>query len=419
MADGDQQLNVKIEDGALTIRGGELKVDPGSLGGASWTAEAIDEKRLLLTLSEGKAPPTQGSLDFSCCSSEVCMDLLLALNQSGWSGLVTADTGMGVKKIYFSSGEIVFAGSNIMDDRLGEVIYREARITLDELTDSAAQVTKNRKFGQVLLATGIFNNVDLWNALKLQVQQIVRSVFMVDRVFIEMNSQAAPAPTEVQFDSGTEHLIADSFSFASSFRDFLSRLRAESEVVMLRPREEMLRLYKPGTFTGDLISMIAEQSNVQMLLNASKLIDTYTIAALINLVNQGLCTVKPAIESEKKSNASLAPLKGKIDAYGFVLQHVRKAFGEAKKPFPIDEVVDFAAALNTEGFQSLFVDQVGAIGRECISGILSQCQTNGARQRLFVRRIESLIKFLLQVAGDNLDFPVAKALRQEYRSITS
>jgi hypothetical protein len=412
MPHDDRQLTVTVRDGALTIAGAAL--DAAAPGGA-WTAHPLDEKRVLIAHAEGRAG---AGGDIASVANELCKELLHGLHRSHWSGIVTIDTFFGVKKLYFGGGDVVFAGSNTMDDRLGEVIYREAKITLDELTDSAAQVTKSRKFGQVLLSSGIFSNVQLWQALKLQVKQIVRSVFMVDRVFIELSPGVGLAPTEVHFDEGTEHLLADSYGFGSAFRDFLSRLRAESEVVLLKPKEEMLRLYKPGTFTGDLVGIIAEQSNVQELLNTSKLIDSYTIAALINLVNKGLCTIKPAIETDKKAGAAFAPLKAKVDAYGYVLQSVRKAFTDAKRPFPVADVVAFASDLNPEGFESLFLDQNGTIGRECVNSMFSQCHASPERQRLLLGRIESLIKFLLAVAADNLDFGVAKALRQDYRSIS-
>jgi hypothetical protein len=414
------ELSVKIDNGSLILSGARVVTDPDELRrqGTSWAARPIDDKRLLVSLLEGKPSPSVANVDFFSCNGDVCKEVLFSLHKSGWTGLASIDTSFGIKKIYFGGGDIVFAGSNIMDDRLGEVIYREAKITLDELTNSAAQVTKALKFGQVLLMSGIFSNVDLWRALKLQVKQILRSVFMVDRVFIEL-STGSFAPTEVYFDEGTDHLIADSSSFGTVFRDFLSRLRAESEVVMLKPKEEMLSLYRPGTFVGDLVMMIAEQNNVQELLNTSKLIDSYTIAALINLVNKGLCTIKPAIETDRKMGATLAPLKAKVDAHAYVLQAVRKAFIESKKDFPIDDVVNFASSLNPEGFASIFLDQTGAIGRECLNGMFSQCYNNVERQHLFMGRVESLCKFLLQVAGDNLDFNLAKGLRQDYRSITS
>ncbi|MFM9785948.1 hypothetical protein, partial [Streptomyces scabiei] len=70
----------------------------------------------------------------------VFKDFFLGLSASGFSGLLSVDTGYGIKRIFLEHGAVVFAGSNIIDDRLGEVMFREAKITLDALTDSATQV---------------------------------------------------------------------------------------------------------------------------------------------------------------------------------------------------------------------------------------------------------------------------------------
>src|SRR5690606_3773150 len=119
-----------------------------------------------------------------------------------------------------------FARSNIIDDRLGEVIYRWDAISLDQLAESAVKVTRVRKFGQVLLTSGIFSTVDLWNALKMQVRDIVRSIFLVPRVYVEIEGASRPAPSEVVFPEGTSTLIHESYSFGCMLREFIERLRS-------------------------------------------------------------------------------------------------------------------------------------------------------------------------------------------------
>ncbi len=79
-----------------------------------------------------------------------------------WSGSVSVEDEWGQKKLYFRDGELVFARSNAMDHRLGEVMYRQGLISLDELTESAVQVTRTLKFGQVLLTRKFFEPCDLW-----------------------------------------------------------------------------------------------------------------------------------------------------------------------------------------------------------------------------------------------------------------
>ncbi len=412
------EWTVTQNDSGLVVNGPLL--DPGSK--TNWSVVPLDEKRIMLVSEEGQAPGRGAAkvpTGMATCPIEVFKDFLLGLSRASWSGVVVVDTGYGQKRIFLSRGDIVFAASNVIDDRLGEVIYREGRISIDELTNSAAQVTKAKKFGQVLISSGIFSNVQLWQALKLQVKQILRSIFMVDRVYFELQEGAGMAPTEVIFQDAVADTVGDCYSFGCAFRAFLGRLRAESQVVMLQAKDKVHKEFEPGTFIGDLMGLIDQQSNVQELLNMSKLLDSYTISALYNLVNLGLCKISPDVDEKRKNSPEMAPLKAKFDAHGYVLQAVRKAFTEAGREFPVDDVKSFVADLNPEGFPSIFLDPQGAIGRDSVSGIMSQCNANPGRVSYFTVRIESLIQFLLQVAGDNLQFQTASKIRQDYRSVSA
>ncbi len=406
----------QTESGVL-VTGSEFSPDAGN----QWSVERLDEKRVLLTVAEGRLGVNQAKDALKAVASlsvDSFREFFLGLVSAKWSGALHVDTGYGLKKVYLTKGEIVFAASSVIDDRLGEVIYREAKISLDELTDTAAQVTKARKFGQVLLANGRVTNMELWNALKLQVTQILRSLFMAERVFFEMQEGAGLAPTEVVFEEPTLELVSECVSFGAAYRAFLRSLRSESTVSLLHGREQLAQTFRPGTFVGDLLDLVETCPYVQDLLNTSKLIDNYTLSALLNLVNLGVCKVTPEMEPERKAQPWLAPLKARLDGYAYVLSAVRKAFADGKKEFPVTDLAQFASRVNPDGFPSVFVDAAGELCRPSVATMLVQCATNASRVAYFTVRVEALIQFLMQIAGDNLDFQVAKKIRQEYRAIS-
>jgi len=405
---------VERQSTGILVSGGTISEDET----VAWNAKIIDEKRILLLSDDAAGQMLIAPAGMAKCTAAIFKSFLIGLHQSKWSGVVSIDTGYGIKRIWLSGGELAFAASNIIDDRLGEVIYREERITIDELTDSAAQVTKSTKFGQVLLASGIFSNADLWNALKMQVLQIVRSLFMIDTIYFELDSVNQYAPTEIVFQESFESLIDDAFSYGCSFRSFVSRLRAESEIELQAPVIDLHHRFASGSFLGDLVSLIDTHRNVESLLDASKLIDAYTIAALSTLVNHGVCRINPDPDSEQRSSPMLAPLKSKFDSLAYVYNLVRKAFKEAGKEFPLIDYNSFVASLNPIGFPSLFLDSDGTIGRNCVSTVFSQCASQ-ERVTYFCNRIDAMIQFLLQITSDVLDFKVASGIRRDFRSVSS
>jgi len=383
-----------------------------------WRAEILDAGRVLLRADDMPTLSGNGHRAAASCPINVFRDLFHGLVVAGFTGVLAVDTGHGVKRIFVSQGAVVFAGSNVIDDRLGEVLFRESHISLDDLTRSAAEVTKVRKFGQVLVGNKVLTNVQLWQALKLQVKQILRSVFMAEQVFCEIMPGAPSAPTEIVFTESTRDLLEEFYSYGCAFRAFLGRLNAESQVKFLIPLEQAAGAYQSGTFFGDLVAMLNQEPSVQALLNSSKLIDAYTIGALLNMVNSGICKIIPEVEHGLKVSSKLAPLKTKLDAHGYVLQSVRRAFVEAGVEFPMQDARAFAANLSLDGLPAFFLDENGALGRDCVVGLINQSQDSAKRMRHLVVCVDSIIQFILQMAGDNLEYKVAQSIRQQYRSVS-
>jgi hypothetical protein len=411
----ESNFSVASESGSVTITSSFFEEGEAN----SWTVEEVNDHRLMLVHADGKNGMAGNETGFAKCNIEVFKDLLLGLNKAQWSGCISCDTGYGVKRLFMRCGDIVFAGSNIIDDRLGEVIFRKATISLDELTLSAAAVTRKIKFGQVLINSGVFTNVALWEALQDQVSEIIRSVFMVSELYFELDSTKGDAPTEVIFADGTEEIIHESYSFGCTFRGFLGGLRSESEIKVVEGQIDVSSdHFKVGTFTGDLLQLIKEQPNVQELLNSSKLMDINTIACLAELIRSGYCAISPYVEVSSPIAPELTLLKSKIDAYGYVITGVKKAFETNGVEFPMDDMFKFSVGLN-HTFRAVYLDASCNLSIDCINGMFGQCGANSERVKYFILRVESLIQFSLQIAGDNLDWDSAKKLRSEYRAISS
>ena len=381
---------------------------------ARWRINPIDEHRLILMSPDAGAGMSGDKDGFGHVPVSVFHSFLLNLLDSRWSGVLSVDTGFGAKRLFFAGGDLVFAASNIIDDRLGEVMYRHSMITLDELTTAAAQVNKDLKFGQVLLKSGVFSHVNLWEALKQQVREILRSTFLVDTVYYQMEQGDSLAPTAIVYEGGSRVLVDEAYAYGCQVREFLSRLTAESRMV-IRDNESILKAYKPGSFIGDMSALIQDKSEVQELLNNSKLMDINTIAAIYLLVSRGFGDIEPLSPPERKTGDPA--LKAKIDAYQYVLQTVLRRFETDEETFPMRELEVFVSTLNAEDFVSIYLMDNGGLNPDCISGMLSQCQNHPNRVRHFELRIESMIQFLLQVTGDKLSWDVADSIRTEYYSL--
>ena len=410
----EKSLNLLHEDKKITIEGDVFSttdVDDKN----KWTLQPLDAKRFLLCKSDLGDVLHQTKDGIGQLPVEAFADFLSGLHHKNWSGVVLIDNGTGIKKVFFYQGEIVSAASNIIDDRLGEVVFRKGLISLDELADSTVRVTRQTRFGQVLLNQDLFSNLDLWRALKYQVQEIIKSTFMSSSVFFELQSGIHPIPSGVVFTQNTLDIIEDSFTYGAMFRSFCSRLTDDSKVFIVSDDKDLVK-YPAGTFFGDLLSLIKEQKDIKTLLKSSKLIPPYTLDTIMSLVNRGVCKINPTLDLNITSNSSLfASIKAKLDAYAFLLQSAKKFFELEQKSIPINELQDFSLSLNNENFTSFFIDFDAEITKDCRFNIFSQCLASNSRIRFFIMRIESLIQFLLQISVDHLSQTSATKIINDYR----
>ncbi len=84
-----------------------------------------------------------------------------------------------MKSIYLKHGLIVFASSNLPEDRLGEVLLKSGRITPDQYRISVEIIKKTgKRHGSVLVEEGYLNPKELFEGLKIQVKEIFTSLFL-------------------------------------------------------------------------------------------------------------------------------------------------------------------------------------------------------------------------------------------------
>ena len=412
-----KDVTAKWTSDGLTISGVSSDSVTGTDASKVWKAVQLGANRFLVFAEGGGDPNPAVASGIAICSSEMLYDFLIGVNHRRWSGMVLISAEGSRKKLYFNSGECVFAASDLMDDRLGEVIYREAMISVEQLANFAVQVDRKTKFGQVLLRSGGFTNTDLWNALKMQVREIFRSVFLLDKCYLEIHQDTALV--EIAFEEGTESLLESAFSYGSQFKAFRSRIQPDQTKVLLVEAEDILP-EQMGTFYGDIVELCRDMPLVRDVLIRSKLTPINTLVAMQKLLAKG--QIKMEGWSEPVSamvETGYSSLKAKMDGYQVLHQLVSDAFKTSGQPIPYRDLASFALSLNSDGGAAIYLDREGALIGDSMSNILQQCVSNSHRIRYFQPRLEALVRYLLQMSGDLLPPELAKKVRAGFKEIVS
>jgi hypothetical protein len=90
------------------------------------------------------------------------------------------------KSVFVQSGEITHCTSTLLDDRLGDVIYRDGKISLDLFVELAGKVNDKVRFGELLIQNDVFNLVELWDALNSQSKAILQSLVFQELLHVQL-----------------------------------------------------------------------------------------------------------------------------------------------------------------------------------------------------------------------------------------
>ncbi|MBF0443399.1 MAG: DUF4388 domain-containing protein [Oligoflexales bacterium] len=391
----------KLDDG-LAIQG-KAFLQKHQQDQRDWEVVPFDDDRYLLRQKDGFLSKLDFDVGAGKCDINIFSGLLYGLCKKNFSGVLNIDTSMGVKRLFFHRGEIVFAASNLIDDRLGEVIYREGMISLDQMTDSAVKVNRETKFGRVLLNCKVFSTWDLWEALKLQVMEIIRSIFLTQGVYYELKKGLDLAPTVVALDKTTEEIIQEYSAFGTMYRDFVGRISQDSRIELNESSKDWVEPIE-GTFDWDVINIIRKEKTVGQFIINSKLTEGYSYIALFNLMRRRMCNVTTKDRDIQKGIQSQfsSELKTKIDSYHLLLRSIVREFEVEKIFFPIDDLHKFVDRRMSSDIPLLFLEPSGEISKDCIFNIAYQSIQGEINLSKVEKALDSLIRFLLQISNDFL-----------------
>lgn len=85
------------------------------------------------------------------------------------------------KSVHIKEGRIIFASSSDPSDRLGDSLVRAGKITKENLDQALRLYQKHaglKKMGAILVESGIVPPKELFSGLKIQVKDIIYSLFL-------------------------------------------------------------------------------------------------------------------------------------------------------------------------------------------------------------------------------------------------
>lgn len=134
--------------------------------------------------------------------------MLVLLNRSRKTGTLSVSNGSITKNIYLNMGDVIFASSTYADDRLGEMLLKAGKITIEQYDKSVGiLITSGKKLGAILVKFGYLTPKELFWGLKYQVNEIIQSMFLLEDAGYEFREGGIPAQEVIALKMSMGNLI--------------------------------------------------------------------------------------------------------------------------------------------------------------------------------------------------------------------
>lgn len=253
-------------------------------------------------------------------------DILLDLQRSEKDGILEIKYGSISKRIYIKNGDMVFATSNKEEDRMGEVLLRAGKISVDQHYQSFEAMKKTgKRQGTVLVELGYLKPEDLIWAVKHQVEEIILSLFQWDNgefVFIE-----GPLLSE--------EVITLKLSAANLIYRGIKKINTLTHIKNAMPPMDVILYYSTDPMNlfqninldktdKDVLALINGKRNIQEILTISPVDNFTTIKTLYALLNTRIIELKEKEFTEEET-----------------FEEITKEYKREIDPAFINEVEDF------------------------------------------------------------------------------
>lgn len=213
-------------------------------------------------------------------------DILQHLRISQATGILSLVSGGARKALYLKNGRVVFASSNLPNDRLGEILIREGKITVEEYDASIRAISKGKRQGKVLVEMGALSPKDLWEGVQFQVREIVYSIFQWEDGHFHFEESTLPEKERITVDLDVQDLVLGGLRRVDAAGGPIQARYPESDLLLERAVEGKVAGLEP--YEQHVLQLVDGDRSVMEICRESEIGDSETLKLLYALVSTGL-----------------------------------------------------------------------------------------------------------------------------------
>jgi predicted negative regulator of RcsB-dependent stress response len=252
--------------------------------------------------------------------------ILVQLGRNRKTGTLTIATSSASKNVYLKAGDVIFASSTYEDDRLGEMLLKAGKITVEQY-DKSVEVLKatGKRQGAILAELGYLTPKEIFWGLKYQVQEIIQSMFVLEEAGYEFREGNFPAQEVITLKMSMGNLIYAGINRITNWTRIRSEMPDTDSVLKLS--EDPLSLFQDIELSSQdkkILSLIDGKKTIKEIIGSAWLGSFEALKILYVLWSIGMIekTATAGINGRESATA-----KGKLseEALGEIFRTLSEA----------------------------------------------------------------------------------------------
>ncbi|MBN2724443.1 MAG: DUF4388 domain-containing protein [Deltaproteobacteria bacterium] len=261
------------------------------------------------------------------------------LGENSRSGVLVVVTEKIKKSIFFKDGQIRYATSNMSEDRLGEVLYRYGMVKKDVLEEALAD--KSKRLGEKLVQLGHITVADLYRAIKLQLEEICYSSFLLQNghfYFYQLVSEdLIPSTIHLQ----TRNILLEGVRRMDEMSYFKKKLPSPDVVPEIVSEASVSNLTDHEATTYKLID---GRKNLRDLARQNRMGLFETTRIIFYLMQGGYVKVRTVSSMAVETECDKGNIEKLLLAYNKIFSYIAQKAGNVRKKL-IHDLDTFTAKL--------------------------------------------------------------------------
>ncbi len=308
-------------------------------------------------------------------------DLFSILNMTQKTGVLHLVSQQVKKSVYFRRGEIVFASSNLPEERLGYILYRTGKISIEQLKQAEAQMNEKTRFGGILLKNKFITPKDLWWGVKYQLEEIIYSIFsFTEGTFLFIEGDFLP-PDLTRLSLNTQNILMEGFRRLDEWKLIKELIPSGDSYITMT--DEPITVELTPAFQK-ILACIDGRVSVNEIVRRSQLGEFNTYKLLYQLLKTRVVKIVDR-EEEKEEDAGIKRMQAAVDKYNNLYRYI------------VDKIHAVVPDYNIGGSLSSFFDELSDKHKKIFDGV--QIDVSG---QLDATNIVKNLRRMQLVESDNL-----------------